>query len=127
MPPSGAAAEGGSGVLAAVILIAAVLVVIGVIVKLFDRRRQREAEAVHVQAQIAEALLRDPQLFGLPVTPTAHVPWKGSPVTVELRGQLPSEEARDTVLRIARQEAARIRPDFVIDDQLLVVPAMARV
>jgi hypothetical protein len=113
-------------VLTAVVLIVAVLVVIGAVVKIFDLKRKREAEAVHLQAQISDALLRDPQLFGLPVTPTAHVPWKGTPATIEVTGHVPSDDARDTVLRLVRQEAARLRSDFTVQDRLEVTSTLVR-
>ena len=60
-----------------IVLLLGLLVLVGVGVKLYDLKRKREAEGVHVQAQVSDALLRDPSLFGLAVTPTAHVPWCG--------------------------------------------------
>jgi len=58
-------------------------VLVGIGVKLHDLRRRREAEGVPLQAQVSDALLRDPSLFGLAVTPTARVPWwSGTPVTL---------------------------------------------
>jgi hypothetical protein len=87
----------------------------------------REAEAVQLQARISDALLRDSAFFGLPITPTARVPLlKGSPATVEVAGQVPSPAMRDGVFRVVRAEAARIRPDVVIEDRVAVVPTMAR-
>src|SRR5207247_7304089 len=74
------------------------------------------------------ALLREPSLAGLPLTPTVHVPmWRGTPATIELMGRVPTPELKDTVLRIVRDEAARIRSDVQIEDRLSVVPTMARV
>lgn len=119
------AADGG-GVATAVVLVVALILAIGIAVKLFDLRRKREADAVHLQAQISDALLRDERLFGLAVTPTASVPfWTGSPARVELTGEVPSEEHWRAVLLITEQEAARIRPDVVIEDHLRL-PAQAR-
>ncbi len=117
---------GGSAVLSAVVIIVALLVALGITVKFFDLRRKREAEAVQLQAQISDVLLRDQAFFGLPVTPTARVPLlKGSPATVEVAGQVPTPEMKEAVLRLVRAEAARIRPDVVIEDRVAVVPAMA--
>ena len=102
--------------------------VLGVLVKRLDLKRKREAAAVHVQAQVADALLREPVLFSLPVTPTAHLPlWTGTPVTVEVTGQMPGPEMRDRVLSLVRSEAARARPDVEIEDRLTVDPGLARV
>ena len=95
-------------------------------VKLYDLTRKREAEAVHLQAQISDALPREPALFAVPVTATADVPlWSGTPATIVLSGQVPSRELHDAVLRIVRQESARIRPDVVITDRIVVDPSMA--
>ena len=126
-PAAGPAATGSNAFIAAAIILIGLLVVLGVAVKFFDLRRRREADAVHLQAQISDALLRDSTLFGLPITPTAHVPlWKGSPAAIEVSGQVPSAEVRDSVMRIVRDEAERIRPDFVIDDHLAIEPTLAR-
>ena len=121
-----AAAGSGAGAIAVFGVIVALLVVVGIGVKLYDLRRKREAEAVHLQAQVSDALLREQSLFGLPITPTARVPtWKGTPAVIEVAGQVPSPEMRDSALRIIRSEAIRIRPDFEIEDRLAVVPTMA--
>jgi hypothetical protein len=104
-----------------VFLLLGLLVIVGVGVKLYDLKRKRETEGVHLQAQVSDALLRDASLFGLPVTPTAHVPWwSGTPVRLELTGRVPSEEARDRVLRLVEQEARQIRSDVEIVDRLQV-------
>jgi len=120
------AAEGGGAAIAAVGVVVGLLVVIGVVVKLFDLKQKRESEAVHLQAQVSDALLREPSLAGLPLTPTVHVPtWTGTPATIEIMGRVSTPEVKDTVLRIVRDEAARIRSDVQIDDRLSVVPTTA--
>lgn len=119
--PGAAAAAGSGGWIVAAILVFGLLVVIGALVKIYDLRRKREAEAVHLQAQISDALLRDPNLFGLPVAATAHAPfWSGTPVTIELTGEVPDPMMREAVMRIAWSEAQRIRPDVEIVDHLSV-------
>jgi hypothetical protein len=121
------ASADGTGWIVASLLVFGLLLVIGVVVKLYDLRRKREAEAVHLQAQISDALLRDSLLFGLPVAATAHAPlWSGTPVTIEVTGEVPDAAIRDAVLRIALSEAQRIRPDVEIVDRLQV-RAAARV
>jgi hypothetical protein len=115
---------GATGI-AVVIVVVGLLMIVGLLVKMFDLKRKRDAEAVHVQSQISDALMQDTSLFGLPITPTAHVPtWAGSPVTIELAGQVPTPALRDTVLRIVEQEVGRIRQDFRIEDRIGVVPSM---
>src|SRR5438132_5082532 len=112
-----AAATGGAGsTLTVLLLLAGLLVIVAIGVKMYDLKRKREAEAVHLQAQVSDALLRESSLFGLPVTPTARVPmWKGTPAVLEVAGQVPTELAREAAMRIIRAEAERIRPDVVIE------------
>jgi hypothetical protein len=108
-----------NGWIMATVFIFGLLIAVGLFVKMFDLRRKREDEAVHLQAQISDALLREPSLFGLPVTPTAHVPlWRGTPVTVELTGEVPGEHVREAVYRLALAEAVRIRSDVQVEDRM---------
>jgi hypothetical protein len=101
------------------VLLIGLLVLVGVGVKLYDLKRKREAEGVHLQAQVSDALLRDPSTYGLAVTPTASVPWwSGTPVRLEVVGRVPAPEVRERVLRLVEQEASHIRPDVVIADRL---------
>lgn len=129
-PPSAvepSATGDGSAMLAGVIIVGGLVAILATIVKLLDLKRRREAEAVQLQAQISDALLREAALFGLPVTPTAHVPlWSGTPAVIELRGQVPTPEIKDAVLSLVHREGARVRPDFRIEDEVAVVPSMAR-
>jgi len=118
MPPATPqpAAEGGGAAIAAIGLVVGLLVIIGVVVKVFDLKQKRESEAVQLQAQLSDALLREPSLAGLPLTPTVHVPmWKGTPATIEMMGRVPTPEVKDAVLRIVRDEAARVRSDVQIN------------
>jgi hypothetical protein len=103
------------------VLLVGLLVIVGVGVKLYDLKRKREAEAVHLQAQVSDALLRDPRLFGMAVTPTGHVPWwSGSPARLDIVGRVPAPQVRDQVLRLIEHEARQVRPDVVIVDRLEV-------
>src|SRR5207253_77440 len=104
--PSLSPAEGGGATIAAVVVIVGLLMVIGVVVKLFDLKQRRESEAVQLQAQLSDALLRETTLAGLPLTPTVHVPmWKGTPATIEVMGRrrtsrrLRSRTRRGCILR----------------------------
>src|SRR6266849_5992442 len=121
------AADSGSTAIAAVVVVLGLLVIIGLVVKLFDLKRKRESEGVQLQAQVSDALLREPSLAGLPLTPTAHIPmWTGTPATIEVTGQVPTPELKDIALRLVRDEAARTRADSQIEDRLSIVPTTAR-
>lgn len=112
-------AAGSTGIV--ILLLLGLLVIVGIGVKLYDLKRKREAEGVQLQAQISDALLRDPGLFGLAVTPTAHVPWwSGTPVHLEVVGRVPTPEARERALRLVEAEARQIRSDVEIADRLEV-------
>jgi hypothetical protein len=124
-PAAGATSSGGSAALGLLVILA-LLVLVGVAVKLYDRKRKRDAEAVHLQAQVSDALMRDSRLAGLVLTPTAHVPtWGNGPATIEIGGEVPDASSRDAVLRLAREEAARLRSDVQIIDRLSVRHAVA--
>jgi hypothetical protein len=105
----------------------AVLVVLGMLIKLLDLKRKRDGEAIVVQARISDAILRDPRLFSLAITPTAHVPlWTGSPVTVDVTGHVPSEDLRRSAVEMVEREAAQLGSDIRIESKITVEPAMAR-
>jgi hypothetical protein len=111
------------------LLVAAVAVV--VIVALFGRVRElrdrRAAEGVAVQGEIADALLRDPALLGLSLTPSARVPlWRGSPVTVRVAGTVPSRELRRAALRAAERGAAQLLVRVRIKSRIAVVRSKKR-
>jgi hypothetical protein len=125
-PPSAAATNAGSGALMMAAVIAGLLIIVGVGVKLYDLKRKREADAVHLQAQLSDALLREQGLFGMAVTPTVTIPlWSGTPAVIDVVGDVASPEAHEAALRIIRSEAARVRSDFVIEDRMTIAQ-MAR-
>lgn len=116
-----------TGVITALALMGALLVIVGVGVKMWDYKRKREAEAVHLQSQISDALLREPDFFGLAITPTVHASMrKSTPLTIDVTGHAPSEMVRDAALRVTRDEASRTSTNFVIVDKIDVTPQAAR-
>ena len=127
-PPAGAAPAGdNTGILMALALMGALLVIVGIGVKIWDAKRKREAEAVHLQSQISDALLREQDFFGLAITPTVHAGMRRSaPMTIEVTGHAPSEAIRDAALRIVRDEASRVRSDFEVVDRIEIRPEVVR-
>jgi hypothetical protein len=123
-PPAGAA--GGEGSATTVVLIALGIVAVLALVlavRWFDLKRRRDAEAVALQGRLSDALLRDPSLAGIPVVVTVHVPtWRGSPATVDVRGDVPTPEMREAVIRFVSREAAGQRSDCRVEDRLMVLP-----
>ena len=124
LPPGGA---GGGPISAAAIgiVVLAVLAVLVGVTKLAGLRKRRDDRAIELESRIAEALLQD-QTVGAAVTPTVHLPfWRGSPAHIELSGRVSTPLVRQAAVRIATQEAARIRPDFEIKDRIAEVPPAA--
>ena len=100
------------------------LVIVGVVARLYDRRRTREADAIGLQSRLSDTLLADRTVQSSIVTTTVHAPmWKRSPFIVEVRGYVPNAEVRDAALRVVRREATHRRPDVEIEDKLQIVPA----
>jgi hypothetical protein len=127
-PPvtGGEPASPGSG-LAVIGLIVLLLVILGAAVRFHDLRRRREEAAMGLQARISDALLVEPALAGLPVTPTVSVPLlKRTPVKIDVAGTVPSPELRDHALRLVERVAAEAGREVLIEDRLLVSPTMAR-
>jgi hypothetical protein len=115
-----------AGTVLGIALLIALFLIIGITVKVFDRRRRRMEEAVAVQARIADALLVEPVVRHLPIATTANrAIWRGSPVTIEVRGPVPSPEARNVALGVVMREATASGMPFRIDDRLIVDPVMA--
>ena len=111
-----------------VLLVIGLLVIIGIGVKLYDLKRKREVEGVHLQARVSDALMREPDLINLAVTPTAEVPWwSGTPARLEVTGRIPTPEMREQVLRLVEREAKQVRPDVTLVDRLQVDAALHRV
>jgi hypothetical protein len=124
--PAVGAGDGLTVGLAVALGIGLVLAIVAV-AKLYDLKRGRDAEAVHIQSRLADVVLRDPLLSGTSLTPTARVPfWTGSPVVVVVSGEVSSPELRDVALRIVQADASRMRPDVQIEDRVMVLPTIRR-
>ncbi len=126
--PEGAAPAGGMTGGMFVVALMMALLIIGVATKVLDRARERSDEAVTLQSRIADALEVDPALGHLPVTVTAYAPlWRSSPVTIEIRGQVPTRELQKAAINLVLQEACgRVGAQFRVEDGIIVVPSMRR-
>jgi len=103
------------------------LIAVGIAVKVYDVKRKREDEGVALQSRLSDALLGDPVLAGVPVTPTVHVPFsRRGPVVITLTGAVPSPARRETVLEMVERVVARLESNYQIEDRMIVDPRMAR-
>jgi hypothetical protein len=109
-----------------IILAVALLGVLILAVAMNDLRRKRRAEAVAIEGQISDALMREPRLAGTVLTALAHVPLSTRPApTVEIRGEVEYPELRETAVRIVRQELLRHHPEGRVEDRIFVSPPVA--
>jgi hypothetical protein len=119
-----ALAFGAREALIATALMAAVLASLGVAITLYGRRRGRSSEAEDVRAKISETLLSQPTVSGLPLTAFVRVPlWWRSPVTLEIKGPVPTAEVRDAVLQTVARELTRWQTDVRLKDRIVVDPS----
>lgn len=124
--PGGSAfppADGGSLV---VPMIAMFVVLIGALVlavAVADLRRKRRAQAIAIEGQISDALMREPRLAGTVLTAVAQVPLgvRAAP-SVEIRGQVEYPDLREVAVRIVRQELLRHHPEGRVEDRIFVSP-----
>jgi len=100
----------GESVLLVLTLAVGFVLVLGLITKMLDLRLRRDGEVVAVKGVISDALGGDPELFELPLTTTVRVPLlRGSPVTIKVFGEVPSDEIRQIALdRVKRTAAAEL-------------------
>jgi len=108
---------------ALIVLLAAMILV----AKMYDLSRRREGQAVSLEARISNSLRADPLLSSLPVVPTVKIPlWRGSPVVIAMTGSVPRSQLRHAALELALREAERRARTYLLEDRILVDPAMAR-
>jgi hypothetical protein len=84
-------------------------------------QRKREEEAVQLETQIGDALLRDRILARLPIAPTVYIPLRRrAGATVELHGQVPTVELRQAALSVADRETSRFLNAYRIQDHIQI-------
>jgi len=121
--PSG----GAHGAIVLLILTAVATVVLLAIAKASDFRRKREEQTAELEVRISTALLEHPAFFRSSVIPTVRIPfWRGSPATITLTGNVPSSELTQTALHLAMQAASWARPDFTVENRIVVAPVAGR-
>ena len=103
-------------------LLVGLIVLVGVAVKLYDAKRKREDESVALQSRLSDAMLSDPSLSGLPITPSVHVPFGRRPTVIILSGAVPSPARREIALQLVSRVVTPIENDYRIEDRLIVDP-----
>jgi len=121
--PSVPAPDGGQLMAPAIILAVALLGGLILAVAIMDLRRKRRAQAIAIEGQIADALMREPRLMRTVITTVAHLPLTGKPrPMVEVRGEVEYPEMREIAVRAVRQELLRSYPEGTVEDRIFVAP-----
>lgn len=103
------------------------LLIVGMGVKLYDLARKRRQDAAAVQTKISDAIVADPMLSRLPLTPTVRMPlWRGKPLIVEVVGSVPSPGLRQAAADLVLREALRFRKGCQLETRISVEPGMLR-
>ncbi len=112
------------GIAALIAVLVVLIAVIGGAAKLYDAKRKREGDALMLQARISDALLRD--FVTLPITAVAGGSmWRHTPLVLTIRGNVPTSEQREAVMRVVGQELSR-HPGVRAEDRLVVDPMVGR-
>jgi hypothetical protein len=110
-----------SGTIGVIVLAALLVVASGIAVGLYDRQRRREQKALELQARLSDALLLDPSLPGLTITPTVQMPFSSrGTLVVDVAGYVPTLEVRDAAIQLVRRETAGLDQPIRIEDRMLV-------
>jgi hypothetical protein len=121
--PRPGAPGGAASTVLILVFLAAVLAAIVIVVRYVTTRRKRLEEALVLQARVSDVLLRVSQLRGLTITPTARVPIRRArPVTIEVAGEVPTPDLRETVLGLVRAEVSRGGSGVITEDHLFIAP-----
>ena len=116
-----------SGDVVAFVAVVLLLAAVGVAVKLYDRSRSREDEAMALQAKISNALMVEPSLAGLPLTATVHMPrWRREPVTIVLSGSVSRPALRQAAIDLAIREVESTGKSCCLQDRMVVTAERLR-
>jgi hypothetical protein len=119
LPP----ADAGGMLAPAIILVVALVGGLILAVAILDLRRKRQTQAIAIEGQVSDALMREPRLAGTVITAVANVPLTGGGVpTVEVRGEVEYPELREVAIRIVQNELLRVHSEGRVEDRIFVSP-----
>ena len=121
-PDVGAEDAGFLPVVAIVVLLA---LIAWSVVKLYDRRRKRDEEAMALQSRLSDALMVEPSLACQPLTLTVQLPlWGRDPVTIKLSGSVPRPALRQAAIDLVLREVDSTGKDCALQDRIAITPAL---
>jgi hypothetical protein len=124
VPGGGGQEIGWSSMVASIAIVAGAVLLFLAIGAALDFRRKRAEQVMELEARIVGALMEHRELVRSSVGPTVRIPfWRGTPATVEMSGAVSSASVAALAIRIAEQEASRVRPDAVIENRVIVSPS----
>jgi hypothetical protein len=125
-PTAGEAATSWGGFVTLAVVLLVLIVAIGAAIKLYDRKRRRDEEALTAQSFLTDVLLRE---FGpLPITAsvTGARWWRRGPIVLAIRGTVATPDQREGIMRGAARELARQYPSAQLEDLLFVDPLIEK-
>jgi hypothetical protein len=123
-PAIGVPLSGQHRVLASFILVVGATLAFLAIGKAHDFWSKRKEQAADLETRVNGALFEHVVFLRSSVAPTIHVPfWTGSPVTVTMRGEVPSSQLAQSALRLTEEAVSRVRSDYSIKNRMTVTPS----
>lgn len=126
IPAAAPPAEGsGAGMVVIVGVLIVFIVAIGIAVKIYDAKGKREEQGIALQGHLSDTLLVTPGLTGVPIVASVHMPLRRSaPPVVELRGTVPTPDAREIAVHAVQRELGGMNAQ--LEDHILVNPQGVR-
>jgi hypothetical protein len=123
LPATAVPLAGQYAVLASVALVVGATLVFLAIGKAHDFWSKRKEQAAELEGRINGALFEHLVFLRTSVAPTIRMPFrKNAPVTIVLRGEVPSPQLEQSALRLVGETVSRVRSDYAIENQMAVVP-----
>jgi hypothetical protein len=108
-------------------LVPLTIVAIAIAAATVGLRRKRVAQALALETRLSALLMSDSTVAGLSVVPAVQMPlWRGKPVTVSLKGHVPTAYLRDAIRQLIHLEMAATCDEYYLDDRLVVVGSTVR-
>ena len=121
LPTAAAPVAGQHAVLASVALVAGAVLVLLAIGKVHDFWSKRKEQAEDLESRINGALFEHLVFLRTSIAPMIRIPFRrNAPVTIVLRGEVPSSQLERTALRLVEEAALRVRSDYVLENHMTV-------
>jgi hypothetical protein len=121
LPTATAPVAGQHAVLASVALVAGAVLVLLAIGKVHDFWSKRKEQAEDLESRINGALFEHLIFLRTSIAPSVRIPFRrNAPVTIALRGEVPSSQLELTALRLVEEAASRVRSDYVVENHMTV-------